>query len=288
MLPPSLGRRGTRRHDSLGLLGAARRRTLAQVASPVRVDANPPVARITLDRPDRRNALGLDALTALDAALRKLSGDASCRVVVIAGAGPVFSSGHDIAEMQAGRGTDYFERLFGECVDVMRTIRAAPQPVIARVHGVATAAGCQLVAACDLAVAAASARFATPGVDIGLFCSTPMVPVTRAIGRKRALEMLLTAEMIDAPTAAQWGLVNRVVPDDELDAAVDSLTATIASKSPAVVALGKRTFYEQDGLTEDAAYGVALPAMVRNAMFDDADEGMAAFLEKRPPHWPGT
>jgi enoyl-CoA hydratase/carnithine racemase len=160
-----------------------------------------------------------------------------------------------------------------------------PQPVIAKVHGVATAAGCQLVAACDLAVAAEDARFATPGVNIGLFCSTPMVPVTRAIGRKRALEMLLTGDPIDARTAADWGLVNRVVPAAELEAATIALAERIARSSAYVVALGKRTFYAQDALTEDDAYGLTAPVMAENAQHPDAREGMTAFLEKRPPRW---
>jgi enoyl-CoA hydratase/carnithine racemase len=168
---------------------------------------------------------------------------------------------------------------------MMQAIHALPQPVIAKVHGVATAAGCQLVAACDLAVSADDARFATPGVNIGLFCSTPMVPIARAIGRKRALEMLLTGEMIDARTAAAWGLVNRVVPAADLDTETLALAERIASASAHVVALGKRAFYAQDGLDERAAYGVTAPIMSENAQHDDALEGMTAFLEKRAPNW---
>jgi enoyl-CoA hydratase/carnithine racemase len=167
----------------------------------------------------------------------------------------------------------------------METIHRVPQPVIAKVHGIATAAGCQLVAACDLAVAAETARFATPGVNIGLFCSTPMVPVARSIGRKRALEMLFTGEMIDAATALDWGLVNRVVPEARLDAEVMALADRIAAASPYVLALGKRAFYAQDQLPEPAAYDIAGPAMVANAQADDAHEGMLAFLEKRAPQW---
>jgi enoyl-CoA hydratase/carnithine racemase len=252
------------------------------------VQAADGVARVTMCRPERRNALGLDALHELDDAIRRVAADPGCRVIVIAGSGPAFSAGHDIAEMTAYDGDDEFRALFGACVDLMRTIHAVPQPVIARVHGVATAAGCQLVAACDLAVASEHARFATPGVNIGLFCTTPMVPVVRAIGRKRALEMLLTGEMIDAGTAAAWGLVNRVVPDDRLDDEVDRIARLIAGKSARVIGLGKAAFYGQDGLTEDAAYDLALPEMVRNAGLDDAHEGMTAFLEKRAPRWPET
>lgn len=179
----------------------------------------------------------------------------------------------------------FYRRLFDACVEMMETIHELPQPVIAKVHGVATAAGCQLVAACDLAVASDDARFATPGVNIGLFCSTPMVPITRAIGRKRALEMLLTGEMIDARTAAEWGLVNRVVPRNRLDDEVAALAEKISGASAVVVGLGKRTFYAQDGADENAAYGLTAPVMVTNAMLPDAQEGMRAFLEKRPPTW---
>ena len=167
----------------------------------------------------------------------------------------------------------------------MTRLHTIPQPVIAKVHGVATAAGCQLVAACDLAIAADDARFATPGVNIGLFCSTPMVPISRTIGRKRALEMLFTGEMIDAATAAEWGLVNRIVPPDQLEAAVVQLAERIAQSSATVVALGKRTFYEQEAMDERAAYGLACAVMVDNAQLDDAHEGMRAFLEKRKPEW---
>jgi enoyl-CoA hydratase/carnithine racemase len=170
---------------------------------------------------------------------------------------------------------------------MMQALHALPQPIIAKVHGVATAAGCQLVAACDLAIAADNARFATPGVNIGLFCTTPSVPLVRAVGRKRALEMLFTGEMIDAPTALEWGLVNRVVPVDDLDNTVVELATRIASASSHVLALGKRAFYAQEGLTEDAAYSVASPVMVQNALHPDAQEGMQAFLGKRTPHWRG-
>jgi enoyl-CoA hydratase/carnithine racemase len=249
------------------------------------VAATGPVARLTLNRPERRNALSLAAMRELLAELRKLGDDPRIAVVVIAGAGPVFSAGHDLSEM-VGRADAFYEELFATCVDLMTAVHEIPQPVIARVHGVATAAGCQLVAACDLAVAASDARFATPGVNIGLFCSTPMVPVARAIGRKRALEMLLTGDPIDAATAAEWGLVNRVVPPEELDGAVDALAARICRSSAEVIGLGKRVFYAQDGLKEADAYAVAAPAMAANAALDAAREGISAFLEKRPPVWP--
>jgi enoyl-CoA hydratase/carnithine racemase len=246
------------------------------------------VARVTLARPERRNPLSLAVLRDLGSALRDLAGDPACRVVVLAAEGPAFSAGHDLVEMTECRDRAFYEALFGACADVMEAIREMPQPVIARVHAIATAAGCQLVAACDLAIAADTARFATPGVDIGLFCSTPMVPLVRAVGRKRALEMLFTGTPIDAPTAAAWGLVNRAVAAADLDAEVDALARTIASKNPAIVGLGKRAFHAQDGLPEADAYAVATAVMVDNALLDDAHEGMRAFLEKRPVRRPGV
>jgi enoyl-CoA hydratase/carnithine racemase len=251
----------------------------------LRLVVNDRVARLTLDRPERRNALSLAAMRDLLATLRRIGDDERVGVVVIAGAGPAFSAGHDLSEM-VGRPDDFYAELFATCVELMTAMHEIPQPVIARVHGMATAAGCQLVAACDLAIAAADARFATPGVNIGLFCSTPMVPVVRAVGRKRALEMLLTGDAIDAATAADWGLVNRVVPAAELDAAVDELAARICRSSAKIVALGKRAFYAQDGLTEAGAYGVTEPIMAANAALPEAREGITAFLEKRPPVWP--
>ncbi len=244
-----------------------------------------PIARLVLNRPERRNALSLALMREVIEALADVADDPDARVLVIEGNGPAFSAGHDLAEMTATRDAGFYEELFGTCVEMMQALHALPQPVIAKVHGVATAAGCQLVAACDLAVAAADARFATPGVNIGLFCTTPMVPVSRAVGRKRALEMLLTGEMIDAATAADWGLVNRVVPPDELEAEVVSLATRLAQASPYVLALGKRAFYAQDGVDEGTAYEIAGPIMVTNAQADDAHEGMTAFLEKRTPEW---
>lgn len=243
------------------------------------------VTRLVLNRPERRNALSQALMVEMLDALDAVATDESVRVLVIEGQGPAFSAGHDLAEMTENRAAEYYEELFATCVKVMTRVHELPQPVIAKVHGVATAAGCQLVAACDLAVAADDARFATPGVNIGLFCSTPMVPVARAIGPKRALEMLFTGEMIDAPTALDWGLVNRVVPIDRLDDAVVELAERIATASPYVLALGKRAFYAQDQLSEAAAYDIAAPVMTDNAQADDAQEGMRAFLEKRAPQW---
>jgi enoyl-CoA hydratase/carnithine racemase len=252
----------------------------------IRLEYGGTTARLVLDRPERRNALSLACLREMEVALDAIACDDAVRVLVVEGAGPGFSAGHDLAEMTEHRDAEFFEDLFTTCVRVMTRVHELPQPVIAKVHGVATAAGCQLVAACDLAVAADDARFATPGVNIGLFCSTPMVPVHRAVGRKRALEMLLTGEMIDSHTALEWGLVNRVVPVAQLDDAVGELAERIARSSASVVALGKRAFYAQDQLPERAAYDVACPVMVDNAQAGDAYEGMRAFLEKRAPVWP--
>lgn len=245
------------------------------------------VARITLNRPEKRNALSLGLMEELGAALREVSQRPDCRAIVIEGAGPVFSAGHDLSEM-IGRDEAFMRELFGVCTLMMESIQELPQPVIAKVHGVATAAGCQLVAACDLAVAAEGARFATPGVNIGLFCSTPMVPVSRAVGRKRALEMLLTGEPIDAATALAWGLVNRVVPAAELEDAVTALAASISRASAYTVATGKRAFYAQVDVPEAQAYEHCQAVMTENALAADAQEGMTAFLQKRPPVWTGA
>ena len=251
----------------------------------IELERGTPIARLALNRPDRRNALSQLLMDQLLRALDTVAADDSVRVLVIEGRGPVFSAGHDLAEMTGDHDAAFYEQLFSTCVRLMTRVQELPQPVIAKVHGVATAAGCQLVAACDLAVAADDARFATPGVNIGLFCSTPMVPVARSVGRKRALEMLLTGEMIDAPTALDWGLVNRVVPAARLEAEVTALAQRIATASPYVLALGKRAFYAQDQLPERAAYDIAGPVMVDNAQAADAQEGMRAFLEKRAPRW---
>jgi|SRR5436190_8509545 len=252
----------------------------------VLVRVEPPAARITLNRPEKRNALSLALMQELTAVLEEVSADQDLRAIVIEGAGPAFSAGHDLGEM-IGRDAAFYEQLFDECTVMMETIHRVPQPVIAKVHGIATAAGCQLVAACDLAVAAEGTRFATPGVKIGLFCSTPMVPVSRAVGRKRALELLLTGEPIDAETACEWGLVNRVVPAGALEEAVVGLVARVASSSPLTVRIGKQAFYEQIELDERGAYELTRGVMASNAQAADAQEGMGAFLEKRPPTWSG-
>lgn len=243
------------------------------------------VLRLTLNRPAARNALSLALMEALRRALDAAAADRECRVVIIAGAGPAFCAGHDLRELRAEPSRAFYERTFDACSALMQQIVALPKPVIAEVHGVATAAGCQLVATCDLAVAAEDARFATPGVNIGLFCSTPMVALTRAIGRKPAMEMLLTGELIDAATARALGLVNRVVPAAGLSAATLALARQIAGKSAFTVALGKETFYRQAEMGLADAYRHAGEVMIRNMLARDAGEGIDAFLEKRPPVW---
>jgi enoyl-CoA hydratase/carnithine racemase len=249
------------------------------------VDRSGPIARVTLNRPEKRNALSLELMGDLTRVLRDIGRDRSARVVVISAAGPAFSAGHDLAEMSASRDTAFYRTLFEACGELMGAIRTIPQPVIAQVHGVATAAGCQLVAACDLAVAEEGARFGTPGVKIGLFCSTPMVPISRAVGRKRALEMLLTGDLVDAATALDWGLVNRVVPAEALCDAVTELASKIASASALTVSIGKQAFYAQVDVDERQAYDITVPVMTMNAMTDDAAEGIGAFLQKRTPVW---
>jgi enoyl-CoA hydratase/carnithine racemase len=261
-------------------------KTLASDAS-VLVREGGPGARITLNRPAKRNALSLELIEDLLGRLREVSNEPGVRAIVLEGAGPAFSAGHDLSEM-IGRDVAFYQRLFDVCTELMECIHRLPQPVIAKVDGVATAAGCQLVAACDLAVASEESQFATPGVKIGLFCSTPMVPVSRAIGRKRALEMLLTGRPIDAATALEWGLVNRVVPHDALEDEVVALVEAIASSSPLTVGIGKEAFYSQIELDEHRAYDLTKAVMAMNARADDAQEGMCAFLEKRPPEWRGT
>ena len=252
----------------------------------LRVTATGAAARIVLNRPEKRNALSLELMDEVIGALQAAAADEAARAIVIEGAGPAFSAGHDLSEM-IGRERDFFDRLFDRCTVMMEAVHAVPQPVIAKVHGIATAAGCQLVAACDLAVAAEGTRFATPGVKIGLFCSTPMVPVSRAVGRKRAMQMLLTGEPIDASTALDWGLVNRVVPVEQLEAAVGELVDAIARSSPYTVATGKQAFYAQVDRPEEDAYEHCKVVMVGNALAHDAQEGMTAFLEKRDPVWRG-
>jgi enoyl-CoA hydratase/carnithine racemase len=243
------------------------------------------VLRLTLNRPEARNALSAGLMSSLLEALARAAEDPQTRVVVIAGAGPAFCAGHDLRELRADPRRETYERLFAQCSELMLAIVRLPKPVIAEVHGVATAAGCQLVATCDLAVAAEDARFATPGVNIGLFCSTPMVALTRAVGRKAAMEMLLTGKLIDAKTAQAIGLVNRVVPREGLRQAVDGLAREIAGKSALTVKIGKEAFYRQAELDLAAAYCYAAEVMTTNMLARDAGEGIDAFLAKREPVW---
>jgi enoyl-CoA hydratase/carnithine racemase len=243
------------------------------------------VFRLTLNRPDARNALSVVLMSALLEALARAATDPQARVVVIAGAGPAFCAGHDLRELRTDQRRETYERVFAQCSELMLAIVRLPKPVIAEVHGVATAAGCQLVATCDLAVAAADTRFATPGVNIGLFCSTPMVALTRAVGRKAAMEMLLTGKLIDAEAAQAIGLINRVVPREGLRNAVDDLAREIASKSALTVKIGKEAFYRQAELDLAAAYRYAAEVMTTNMLARDAGEGIDAFLAKRAPLW---
>jgi enoyl-CoA hydratase/carnithine racemase len=244
------------------------------------------IAFVTLNRPQKRNALSLELMQELSACLAEIGCRPQIRAVVLAAAGPVFSSGHDLSQM-TGRDINAYRQIFDVCTELMSRLQSIPQPVIAQVQGLATAAGCQLVAACDLAIASEDAAFATPGVRIGLFCTTPMVALTRAIGRKRALQMLLTGDLVDARTACEWGLVNQVVPAAELAPAARALATRIAEASPLVVALGKQAFYTQIDLDQPKAYAYAKEVMSMNALAGDAQEGMAAFLSKRPPCWSG-
>ncbi|HYK16719.1 MAG TPA: enoyl-CoA hydratase [Bryobacteraceae bacterium] len=241
---------------------------------------------ITLNRPDRRNALSLELMRQLIAALDQLASDPNVRGIILASTGKAFSSGHDLSEM-TGRTVADYRRIFDVCTELMTKIQSIPQPVIAQVQGIATAAGCQLVATCDLAVASDTAQFATPGVKIGLFCTTPMVALTRAIGRKHALEMLLTGKMVDAATAVEWGLINRAVPVDQLESETRNLACQIAQASSFIVALGKQAFYAQIDLDQPKAYAYAKEVMSMNSLADDAQEGITAFLEKRAACWTG-
>ena len=246
----------------------------------VHAERHGPVVRITLNRPDKFNALSSALMTALNATLRDVASDPEVRVVVLAAEGRAFSAGHDLTEMGSDVGVEEMRSLFKACSELMMTIRRLPQPVIARVHGVATAAGCQLVAMCDLAVASTNARFAVSGINLGLFCSTPAVALSRNILQKPALEMLLTGDFIDAQTARERGLVNRVVPPEGLDAEVDKLAMAIAAKSPAAVAAGKRLFYEQRERPIEAAYEQAVEVMAGNAVMEDARAGIAKFTKR--------
>jgi enoyl-CoA hydratase/carnithine racemase len=248
------------------------------------------VAHLTMNAPGSLNALSDAMLAALKARLTEIGASTEIRAVVLKGAGKVFCAGHDLKEMQAGRaapdkGRAYFADLFARCAEVMQMIPALPQPVIAEAHGIATAAGCQLVASCDMAVAAEGTRFGVNGVNIGLFCSTPMVALTRNVPRKMAFEMLTTGEFIDAARAREIGLVNRVVPHDQLDAEAHRLAETVAAKLSLAVKIGKRAFYDQIEMTRAAAYDHAAQVMVENMLWRDTEEGINAFIEKRKPDW---
>lgn len=242
-------------------------------------------ADVTLNRPARFNALSEAMLAALKSELSALALDESLRCVTLSGAGKAFCAGHDLRQMRATPQLDYYRSLFAACAEVMQAITALPVPVIARVQGIATAAGCQIVASCDLAVAAEEARFAVSGIDVGLFCATPAVALARNVPTKRAFEMLVTGGFVDAATAAAWGLVNRVVPAAALDGALDDLAAVILAKSPAAVRYGKALFYAQQEKTRADAYRLAAEVMARNMMEEDAGEGIDAFFAKRPPVW---
>jgi enoyl-CoA hydratase/carnithine racemase len=244
------------------------------------------LAFVTMNRPEKRNALSVEHMEELIECLEAIGGEKGISIVILRGEGPAFSAGHDLGEM-VGQSKQFYEHEFAVCAKLMKAIVALPQPVIAEVHGVATAAGCQLVATCDLAVASEEARFATPGVKIGLFCSTPMVAVSRKVGRKRAMEMLLTGDFISADEALAAGLVNRVVPAEELSAATRQLADKIAAASPLVVGIGKQAFYRQIDMPLHEAYEYTSAVMVSNAELEDAQEGIQAFLEKRPPEWRG-
>jgi enoyl-CoA hydratase/carnithine racemase len=250
------------------------------------VDEAQRIATVTLNRPEKRNALSLELMEQLTCTLADIGQRTDVSVVILGASGSVFSSGHDLAEL-VDRSAREYQRIFDQCVDMMETIQRIPQPVIAKVRGIATAAGCQLVATCDLAFADEGASFGTPGVKIGLFCSTPMVAVSRAIGRKRALQLLLTGERIDARTAAEWGLINAAVPADQLDEHTRRVAEQIVRASPLIVGIGKRAFYAQIEMDQHAAYTHTGDVMTMNALMADAHEGITAFLEKRTPAWAG-
>jgi len=262
----------------------------APLPAPLTIAEHDGSAVLTLNRPDARNPLSEATLHALTEALDRIAEDRSIRAVILASTGPVFCAGHDLKEMSArrtdpDRGRAYFVDILGRCSAMMQKIVRLPQPVIAAIEGVATAAGCQLVASCDLAVAGESAEFCTPGVHIGLFCSTPMVALSRNLGRKHAMEMLLTGDRIKASEAARMGLVNRVVSKGSALTEAMNIATLIATKSPATIAVGKRAFYEQAEMTLEDAYRYASNVMVENMLARDAEEGIGAFMEKRPPNW---
>jgi enoyl-CoA hydratase/carnithine racemase len=252
----------------------------------IRFQVEDGIGFITLNRPEKRNALSKNLMAEMIDLLRSVKSDKQVRVVILRAEGSVFSSGHDLSEMLEGDAVFYRE-LFDACTEMMEAIRALPQPVIAQVHGMATAAGCQLVATCDLAVASREARFATPGVRIGLFCHTPQVPLSRAVPPKKALEMLLTGQPISAEEAERFGLVNKVVPAERLADETLSLAKHIAQASPLTLALGKESFYRQIEMDEHGAYDYAKEMMALNALTEDAQEGISAFLNKRTPRWKG-
>jgi enoyl-CoA hydratase/carnithine racemase len=245
-----------------------------------------PLGIVTLHRPERRNALSLELMLELIRCLDEFASESQVRAIILAAEGKVFSAGHDLSEM-VGRTVGEYRRVFDVCTELMVKIQSIPQPVIAQVQGVATAAGCQLVATCDLAIASDQAAFATPGVKIGLFCTTPMVALSRAVGRKRAMEMLLAGKLVDAATAAEWGLINRVVPAAELESATRELALKIAEASSFTVALGKQAYYAQIDLDQTKAYAYAKEVMTLNSLAHDAQEGISAFLEKRIACWSG-
>ncbi|CAA9491879.1 MAG: Enoyl-CoA hydratase [uncultured Rubrobacteraceae bacterium] len=249
-------------------------------------EKNGSVARVTMNCPKKRNALSLGHMRELTSCFKGIGEDKGVSVVVLAGEGPGFCAGHDLSEM-IGQDPDFYRHTFDVCCELMDAIRSIPQPVIARVHGIATAAGCQLAATCDLVVASSEASFATPGVKIGLFCSTPMVALSRAVGQKKSMEMLLTGDFVPADEALRIGLVNKVVPQDELDDAVRTLAGKISEASPLVVGVGKEAFYKQSEMPTEQAYAYTKEVMSFNATFADAQEGMCAFLEKRKPEWQG-
>jgi enoyl-CoA hydratase/carnithine racemase len=251
----------------------------------VEVQRSGGVVTLTMNRPAQYNALSEAMIAALEDALVAVAADETARVVIIAGAGKAFCAGHDLREMRAAPSMDYYRKLFGDCAKMMMTIQRMPQPVIARVHGVATAAGCQLVAMCDLAVAAQEVKFAVSGVNLGLFCSTPSVALSRNLPRKAAFEMLVTGEFIDAQTALERGLVNRVVPADQLDAEIDRMARLIEAKPAVAIAAGKGLFYRQLETGIDAAYQLASQTMACNMMAEPTLEGVQAFIEKRKPNW---
>lgn len=252
----------------------------------IAVTRSGPVATVTMSRGAQFNALSAAMMSALQSAFDQLAADRSVRIVILAGEGKAFCAGHDLHEMRASPSLDYYRTLFSQCTKMMRAIQAMPQPVIARVHGLATAAGCQLVATCDLAVAADGARFAVSGVNLGLFCSTPSVALSRNLGRKEAFEMLVTGEFISAEQARERGLVNRVVPAARLDEEIAALTSQIVAKPALAIAMGKELFYRQLEMGTDAAYQLAGQTMACNMMDDSALEGVQAFIEKRKPNWP--